>query len=478
MATKAMVDAGRLEKLGAGRLAALLMELAAADPALKRRLRLELAAETAPKKLAAVVRKRLDQIGRARGFVEGRAVRDLAADLDLQRRTIAERIVAVDAAEALELMWRLLDLAEPVHMRCHDSNGTIGGVLGAACDDLGPLALAARADPLTLADRAFDALCASDHGQFDGLIAVVAPALGRAGLAHLRERFLALEQGPAVVPSESEREVIGWGPQGKIYRDDIHGGFLKSVARLALQEIADADGDPDAFIATFDLETRKVPGIAADIADRLLAAGRAEEALATLDAADTGRRAWSDPDWEDTRIAALDALGRGEEAQAARWSCFERTLWADQLRAYLKRLSGFDDVEAEDRALDHVERHRGTLHALAFLVSWPALDRAARFVVARAAELDGNRYEILAPAADALAGRHPLAATIALRAMIDDTLAKGRSSRYGHAARHLAECASLAAAIRDFGGLDAHDVYVARLESVHGRKYGFWSLVG
>jgi hypothetical protein len=35
-------------------------------------------------------------------------------------------------------------------------------------------------------------------------------------------------------------------------------------------------------------------------------------------------------------------------------------------------------------------------------------------VIQRAAELDGDCYEGLAPAADALAGKHPLAATLVL----------------------------------------------------------------
>ena len=45
---------------------------------------------------------------------------------------------------------------------------------------------------------------------------------------------------------------------------------------------------------------------------------------------------------------------------------------------------------------------------------------------------------------------HPLAATIALRSMVDFTLANARSSRYGHAA------------------------YLAPIRQNHARKSGFW----
>jgi hypothetical protein len=43
-------------------------------------------------------------------------------------------------------------------------------------------------------------------------------------------------------------------------------------------------------------------------------------------------------------------------------------------------------------------------------------------VIERFAELDGDHYEILSPAADALAAKHPLAAILLLRAMIEFAL--------------------------------------------------------
>jgi len=81
------------------------------------------------------------------------------------------------------------------------------------------------------------------------------------------------------------------------------------------------------------------------------------------------------------------------------------------------------------------------------------------------------------PAAEALSERHPLAATLALRAMIDFTLSKARSKRYGYAAGHLAECSALAERIEDYGTVEPHATYVARLKLEHGRKSGFWGLV-
>ena len=144
---------------------------------------------------------------------------------------------------------------------------------------------------------------------------------------------------------------------------------------------------------------------------------------------------------------------------------------------YLKLLPDFDDIEAEEKALDLVGDHPRLNAALGFLVDWPALDRAAKLVLARADDLDGNSYTTLSRAAEALDARHPLAATLVRRAMIEDTLNGAKSSRYRHAARHLAECGASDAQITEYGATLTHTGFIEALRQKHGRKYGFWSLV-
>src|SRR5271168_17530 len=88
--------------------------------------------------------------------------------------------------------------------------------------------------------------------------------------------------------------------------------------------------------------------------------------------------------------------------------------------------------------------------------------------LSRSSEIDGNLYYLLDPAAQAIEGKHPLAATLLRRAMIDDTLNRAKSTRYKHAARHLLECQSLASAIQDYGLFETHQAFVARLHAKHG----------
>ena len=441
---------------------------------------MELAGAQSPAELGKEVRKRLAAIGRARSFVDWRGIKSLAADLEAQRTAIAGAIAQRDPAEALDLLWRFMELANPVFSRCDDSNGYISPIFCQACEDLGAIAVLAKPSAQALAEQSFRALLANDYGQFDGLIAALAKALGKAGLDHLKQFMVDLSNRPVEKPVAKDRIMIGYGSAGPIYQDEIAERSRVNTVKLALQEIADAQGDVDAFIAQYDAKTRKVPAIAAEIAQRLLAAERLEEAWSAIEAAVPRPRAredWLDFEWEDARIAVLEALGRATEAQEARWHCFERALSPSHLREYLKRLPDFDDVEAEEKALDLVKKDKDFSGALGFLVSWPDLNRAAALVMERRRELDGDRYEILTPASEALAGKHKLAAVLVLRAMIDFALTHNRSSRYKHAARHLLSCASLSAQGEAFGSLEPHDAYVARLRREHARKSSFWSLV-
>ena len=247
-------------------------------------------------------------------------------------------------------------------------------------------------------------------------------------------------------------------------------------------DIADALGDAEAYLAEYRDHTPEaltVPAIAAQVATRLTKAGRAEEALTVLQAADPTlrRRSTGAVEWCDARLAALEALGRSDEAQAQRWEFALLELSGRHLRDYLKRLPAFEDMPAEEKALDLVAEHDDLEEALWFLLHWPEPHRAARLVLAAPQPLNGDRYFLLAPLAELLEQRQPLAATVCLRAMIDFTLKVKRPKRYPHAARHLETCHRLAAAINDWGELVDHRSYILQLRRDHGRKYGFWGEV-
>ena len=476
MASETTLNARNLALLGTERLAELLLELATGDAAAKRRLRLELVGRTGGGGVAAEVRKRLASIAKSRSFLDWRKVKPLAQDLELQRTAIMAHVSPTRPAEAFDLLWRLIELAPSIYERCDDSNGTIGTIIALASTDLGGVAAQAKLEPHDLAERIFGGVCSNDYGQFDGVIALVADALGHEGLGLLKAKFddLAAKR-PAKAPGANHR-VIGIGPRGPIFESDYQTNRDARIVQKALTQIADALGDVDGYAASFSAEECANPAVAAQIAERLLSANRASDAMAALSVAEsTFRQGGHWPDWQRVWIDTLDGLGRSVEAQEVRWAVFERSLNAAYLRAHLKRLPDFDDEEAEIRALAHVAQSKSVHQALAFLVDWPAHARAAELVLTRHRELDGDQYGLLTNAAEALDAKHPLAATLVLRSMITFSLERAKHSRYGHAARHLQTCEYLAKRVEDFGGHVDHQAFVAGLRLRHGRKTGFWN---
>jgi hypothetical protein len=114
---------------------------------------------------------------------------------------------------------------------------------------------------------------------------------------------------------------------------------------------------------------------------------------------------------------------------------------------------------------------------LHFLVGWPALPRAARYVIEHGQAWDGDAYEIHAPAAERLSAEHPVAATLLLRAMVVFALSMGRAKRYRHAAEHLRTCELLAARIDDWQGVEPHTSFAGRLREAFAMNWSFWQLV-
>ncbi|MDB5675043.1 MAG: hypothetical protein JWM65_2025 [Sphingomonas bacterium] len=474
MASNKSLSIDNLATLGAQRLAELLIEISAGDAGAKRRLRLELTSKAGGSEVAHEVRKRIATIAKSRSYLDWDKVKPLARDLMTQYRAIIEHVAKGDPREALDLLWRFMALAPSVYERCDDSNGELIGVFATAMSDLSPLSLAAKGDAKALAERVLDALQDGDYGQYDGLVETLAEPLGDVGLDHLKVLLIALSQQSPERKRGEEREVIGWGMNGPFYADDAAARQRARIVSSGLRTIATLRGDLDGYIASFSDAERRVPLTAANIAQRLLATDRIDEAWQVIEGADRSRGHWAMFDWEATRAQLLDELGRPAEAQVFRWASFQRDLEPRHLRAYLKKLPDFDDIEAEARAMAHALAYSNMREALEFLLKWPALDRVNRLVLDRHRELNGDFYELLSPAADALESRYPLSATLMRRAMIDFALNKARVKRYPHAARHLAECATLAAQIEDYGPHPTHEAYHHALRAAHGRKTGFW----
>lgn len=466
MAPRSKLTVESLTKLGAKRLAEILIEEAGGNRQLKQAVQMALAAETGASEVGHHIRKRLAQLARSNTFLSSEKARELTAELERLKSAIVQTVGAGNPKLAVELLWQFLDLHASVFQRLDDSSGRVGALFRSACQDLERLLRHAKIKPGELAPLVMQRITDNDYGIYDGIVVALNDALGREGRNELRKLLDERREAHLVA---AKRAAVRPG----------HFDYTLSGLLLALRDIADCENDVEAFIDTYNGFDLTNPAYATEIAQRLLRAGRAEEALLYLDqgSPNARNRHFKQLEWSDVRIGVLDALGRKDAAQALRFSLFERHLSAPHLKAYLKQLDDFEDVEAETAALAQVERHGNVHAALAFLINWPALDRAARVADARIGEIDGDLYELLDPAASALEGKYPLASVLLRRRLIDFTLQKARSTRYRHAARHVWEIESQQSDIKDYGRHEGHAEFMARLRREHPRKPAFWSLL-
>ena len=539
MAGRASLNAKNLEALGPARLAELLLQHTEGNAAARRALRLALAEQRGPLEMAQEVRKRLAAVERSSSWLDQKRRDALLADLDRQRQAIAGPIAAHDPDLAVELLWRFLDLASSLQDRCDCSDDAELPLFHQASADLGQVACRAKGSTAALAEQVAAALLENEGGEYDHLIEHLKEALKPAGLEQLRQLMeanrpprrsdakqadgedasfdgeddddVAAEDGKSCIyaptfnsdcePDGDEDFEVEYDVDFEFdYDNEIESGYEQDgedededdedydldpdphdrgqTVRLAMLAIADALGDAEAYLAEYrdhEPTALKRPLVAARVAQRLTAAGRAEEALALLDAAQPlpHQTPPGPGPWIDARIAALEQLERGAEAQQLRWKFALLRLSSQHLRDYLKRLPAFEDGEAQERALDLVLQHPYLGPALEFLHQWPDRRRTARLILARPDELVRADEKVLGVVAEALEAEQPLAATLCLRALIESIVEQARSNRYRHAVRHLASCRRLAGAIEAWGAIPDHNTYVMDLLHAYGHRMGF-----
>jgi hypothetical protein len=146
------VNLENLVALGAERLAEILVSVAEVRPEVKRRLRMELAAEQGAEHLWPEIDRRLNSLSTSRSKVSWRQRPTFVRDLEALRVLIAERLAALDRPAALARLWSFMGLAKRLNARVKDRDGEMGAVLHRAAADIG--GLMGEADAEALADAA------------------------------------------------------------------------------------------------------------------------------------------------------------------------------------------------------------------------------------------------------------------------------------------------------------------------------------
>jgi hypothetical protein len=386
VASQKKVTVENLASLGVDRLAEILVEVAETRTDLKRRLRMELAAGLGATHLVPEIDKRLGALETSRGQVAWRQKPAFLRDLDALRGLIADRLGRQAPDAALERLWRFLATYGQTSGRLREREEAFEAVYIQAAGDLGRLL--AGHDPHLAANALVDAATAAPQPWshwMPGTLATMPKATAQIALTLAQARAKAAP---------------GWV--------------------VVIRHLADAAGDVEAYAATYGAPALETAPVAIALARRWLAIGRVEAAGQALRCAAPkpkgfrGRLAAPDFDWESAWIDYLEAAGDAAGAQAVRWASFQRTLDTGRAKAFVGRLDGFDDVEAEGEVFAYARAHADFEKGLAVLMTWPALAEASRMILDRGDEARTEPDQAEAWAAK-LRARFPAAAHRLLR---------------------------------------------------------------
>jgi hypothetical protein len=452
-----------LSQLDPQRLARILAEQSARSRELRRRLQTELAALHGVDALAEDIRGRLEAVLKPGSRHELRPrPRQLVRELEGEREAIVDTLASQAPSEAFDLLLRFLDMHAEVMAQVDDVDGRVAHVFHKACCDLGPIAESAQIFASRLARTLIDLILDDPYGLYDGVITTLSEALSDTGLAILERELLA------------RREAILAGQQ----MSGAHGLPNLSTVNARLREVYECRADVDGLVSTYSSEEMRNARVAAYLARHLADAGRAKDAIATLDGAPprSDTHFFGEYDWTSARIDALEAQGKWAEAQELRLSTFPATPSAAHLKAYVKRLADLDPEAAEARARAYLaESNADTVQdALAFMTAWLAYQHAARLVRVQTDDGERPQVQLLVPAAKRVEDSYPLVSVALRRALIEDALTLARASRYPDAAQNVRELAELDGRITDYEAFETHEQFLTRLRLEHPRKPKFW----
>src|SRR5947208_1015078 len=123
MPGKRKITIAMLTKLGADKLAELLLVGAAGNKQLRQAIELAISAKQGPEILGVSVRKRLASYANLRTMPSYERGREIIAELDGLRTMIAETIGAENPALAFELLWEVIELHSSILGLIDDSSG-------------------------------------------------------------------------------------------------------------------------------------------------------------------------------------------------------------------------------------------------------------------------------------------------------------------------------------------------------------------
>ena len=464
MASKQTLNAKNLEILGSPRLTQLLMKSAESDKVLQKQLRMEIQAVLNPRIATKRILKRLSTIRGQVSELSAEKTEKLGRELKAYCELVQQHMIAAYPDGSFQLLLAIASLVIPLGKRIYDLYGTVRTAALQAASNLADLSELADTAPTEIATAVFDSEIHEDSSLMPIVVESLETLLGQVGLRRLRSLYMQEKK------RVNRKLSVGYGPKSSAK-------VALECLRKAICLIADALGDADGYAEQYRAEERQKPDISAAIANRLLDAGRYEEALAALNAAVSARKRTKSVKWMESQVSVLEAMGEHRKAEKAHWDWFRRIPAPGVLRALLRRHAHDEQAAVEQRAIKLVQSKTVLGKAARFLLDWGLKDEAAALVVRRASVVSRIPRNLEMGLIEEFDEAYPLAATLLYRQRLIRLMGKRNHWLVSDAAECFIRCRDLAGKIKDWDTVLPHTQFEKDLRKQLRYQYHFWNLV-
>ncbi|MBD5780670.1 hypothetical protein IEN85_14310 [Pelagicoccus sp. NFK12] len=435
------------KKLSKSRLAELLAEACLTNEALASRVEIELLGDKAAV-VAKTIENRIDSLTANLDYIDYRQASHFGQELDTVVQSIEQNLLPLDPDLTLAICYHFLDTDEEVFNLVDDSDGSIGDPYRNVADLFSQAAVNAQ-DRLTVVDLTLDCIRNNNYGARD-------PIMSQAAHFLTNEEFASL--------LHALRQYFLDAPKQK----------FRSSEQFHYEFVAQSKGDPELFRRVL-AETKKGELSGYDriqLARTLCQSKRWQEALDLVQAIEA-KGSWVQM-IEDIRLQAYQGLGKKEEVAAIRNAAFRSSPSPETLQAWLASIPLDKPSPARAEAIAYAESSTCNAYTvLSFLMQIKETDRAAAYAQRHIDRLSGRYWEILPKYAREFEAKHPLAATLLYRKLLEDILDSARSKAYHHAADYWHALSQIASRIQFPDTVEDETAYKIRLTEKHKRKTSF-----
>ncbi|MDR1334297.1 MAG: hypothetical protein LBJ71_03700 [Holosporaceae bacterium] len=488
-----MIDEEQLEQLNASQLREVVMAICAQHQSISKSIeKMVIEKSRNSKEMIALIKKDITALkNKTSAFFNNKRTQEIIAMFD-QLCDFILSLSDILPGEAFNLMKKFFEIHQVFYKKNNHYDDGIKPVFRGACLMFGKIAERANISSKEAADVIFSLFINDISNLHFSLISGFANILKDSDLKSLKSKIIA-HYNTTVFDDiadheedifETAFEDMGFKIFSRVSSEQRRNHTKSKVAakiRLWLEEIADCQNNVDDYIAALAFPRKRCNTDIPDsekreIAKRMIAAGRGEDALKWVRA--SGGYAYNHPELMKFEIDALEISNKSSEAQEKRLILFKRELTLDSYEELIRHTNEESRSAIKEKLIRLAVESDRTLQAMTFLAEIECFEECSQLVQKNVNLLEKqiDRFDARA-IAKALQNDYPLSAILLYRMLISKALVATNVSKSTAAAKDFVLCEELSSKIAVFGRFPTHEKYLDFLKQRYKKAGHFWEKV-